>query len=340
VPTSAKGRVNGAVRITYPSAALDTRVRRVWGALALLCLGVLAAAALVGFALARSIVRPVRRLEQATAQFAAGDLSVRVDDTAGAPELRHLAATFNRMAERLALLLHSQERFVADASHQLRTPLTALRLRLENLEARLPQEDQTDVEAASSEVARMSRLVDGLLLLAREDGDGHAREPVDVAEVARDRSAVWTDVASERDVALTVTAPASAWALTVPGAVEQLVDNLLDNALIATPVGAPIDIRVERTADTIRLHVMDRGPGMDAVSRARAFDRFWRAPGAESGGSGLGLPIVRQLAEASGGGARLDDREGGGVDAVVVLPAATTPADTAAPDEPAFLAGR
>jgi signal transduction histidine kinase len=321
VPTSARGRVNGAVRITYPTRALDSRVRRVWGALVLLCLGVLAAAALVGFVLARGIVRPIRHLERAADRAAAGDLTVRVEDATGPPELRHLARTFNRMAERLAGLLDAQQRFVADASHQLRTPLTALRLRLENLDARVPTADRAAVAAATAEVTRMSRLTDGLLVLAREEADTGTPVPTDLARVVRERASGWEDVASEDGVHLDVDAPSAAWARSIPGATEQIVDNLVDNALAVSPRGTRVCLRVERAATEIALHVIDEGPGLDADERARAFDRFWRAPDAPPGGSGLGLAIVRQLAEASGGRARLDAAPGGGTDAVVVLPA-------------------
>jgi signal transduction histidine kinase len=333
VPVTKNGNVIGAVRITYPTSTLNTRVRRIWASLVLLCFGVLVAVAIVGFVFARSITRPVRRLEEASDKFAAGDLSARVDaevDSAP-PELRRLATTFNRMASRLAGLLEAQQQFVADASHQLRTPLTALRLRLENIEHHVDATDRPAIDAAAAEITRMSRLVDGLLLLARDDGDANVSTPVDVARVAHERAEIWQEVVAERGATIAVDAPDAAWALAVTDGVEQLVDNLVDNALAVTPSGAPIVIRVETSPSEVALHVIDRGPGLDAEARARAFDRFWRAPDAAPGGSGLGLAIVRQLADASGGSARLDPALPHGIDAVVVLPA--TPAPLAgAPD--------
>ncbi|HEY5170876.1 MAG TPA: ATP-binding protein [Acidimicrobiia bacterium] len=325
VPVSTEGRVIGAVRITYGTGTLDARVRRMWTQLVLLCLGVLIAAAIVGFVLARSITRPIRRLQSATDQFATGDLSARVEADTGPPELRHLATTFNRMAGRLARLLDAQQRFVADASHQLRTPLTALRLRLENLASHIDDRDRTAVDAATSEVARMSRLIDGLLMLARDDANGTETAPVDVAAVAGDRLDVWQDVVGEKNVALVAALPRAAWARAVPGAVEQLVDNLVDNALAVSPPGSSITVRVESTKAGVELHVIDQGPGLEAASRERAFDRFWRGPDAAPTGSGLGLAIVRRLAEASRGTARLEPGAAGGLDAIVVLPAAVEP---------------
>ena len=127
------GVVHAAVRITYPAGTLDARVRSNWIRLAALSGLVLLVVTAVGVVLARSVSRPVRRMQDAAHRMALGDLTVRVPTDEGPPELRDLAATFNLTAERLAQLVDSQRRFVADASHQLRTPLTALRLRLETL---------------------------------------------------------------------------------------------------------------------------------------------------------------------------------------------------------------
>jgi signal transduction histidine kinase len=325
VPTTSGGRVTGAVRVTYPSATLDARVRRMWGRIALLCIGVLTGVALVGLLVARSVTRPVRRLEGATAQLAGGDLGVRVDERQGPPELRHLAGAFNEMATRLAQLVHAQQQFVADASHQLRTPLTALRLRLENLGMHARAADRGAVDAAAAEVTRMSRLVDALLFLARDAADPGTRRPTDVASVVRDRVDVWRDVVAERAIDITVDSPPTAWAVAVPDTLEQIVDNLLDNALNASPSGTAITVRVECAGPTVELHVIDEGRGLDHDERARAFERFWRSPDAPAGGSGLGLAIVRQLAEASGGRARLERNPSGGIDAVVALAATIAP---------------
>ena len=323
VPVSNQGRVLGAVRIAYGTATLDRRVNQTWARLALLCLGVLIAVAVVGFVLARSITRPIRRLQDATDAFAAGDLSARVDEDAdrGPPELRRLASTFNRMAGRLARLLDAQQRFVADASHQLRTPLTALRLRLENLASRGDDRDRAALDAASTEVARMSRVVDGLLLLARDETNGAEQVPVDLAAVARERVDIWQDVVAEKNVTLVARADRAAPTRALRGAAEQLVDNLVDNALAVSPPGSRITVRINTSAQGVELHVVDEGPGLDPALRERAFDRFWRGPDAAPGGSGLGLAIVRRLAEASRGTARLDAAPGGGIDAVIVLPA-------------------
>lgn len=325
VPATVGGRVNGAVRITYPAATLDDRVRQMWARLALLCGGVLVAVAAVGFWLARSVTRPVHRLERATDRLAAGDLSARVDVSDGPPELRHLAATFNRMVDQLTELLDAQQRFVADASHQLRTPLTALRLRLENLEARATTVDGERLAAAGREVTRMTRLVDGLLMLARDAGNREVRAAVDIVAIVRKRADIWSDVTRERGVRISLETPDAVWALVTPDAVEQIIDNLIDNALAVSPEDATISVRVGEAAGIAEIHVLDEGPGLEPADRADAFDRFWRGAHSPPGGSGLGLAIVRQLAESCGGSARLDARPERGLDAVITVPSTGSP---------------
>jgi signal transduction histidine kinase len=319
VPVASQGRVYGAVRITYPTSTVDARVRRVWLALAGVAALVLGVVALVGFALARSTTRPIRSLEQATTAVADGDLGARAPIDRGPPEVRRLAGAFNDMAARLGRLLDSQRAFVADASHQLRTPLTALRLRLENLEATMPPTAAEDLRAAAAETGRLARLVDGLLTLARAEADPTRREVVDLAAVVADRQAAWTPLAAEQDVQLTVQPGSAAPVWAVPSALEQVLDNLLANALRVAPPGSQVELAIRQAGGWVELHVTDQGPGMPAEQRQRAFDRFWRAPSADREGTGLGLAIVRQLLEASGGTAELRPNPGGGLDAVARL---------------------
>jgi signal transduction histidine kinase len=320
IPVSSGGVVHGAVRISYPTSEIDRRVRDNWIRLGLLSLGVLALVALVGVALARSVTRPVTRLKRATAALASGDLGERVPVDRGPPELRSLGRSFNVMAARLQELMRVQRAFVADASHQLRTPLTALRLRLENLEASSDAPRSDDLDAAIAETARLSRLVDGLLLLARGEGDRPSCERADLAEVAAERQRIWEPLASERQVELRFAATGATSALAVPGSAEQMLDNLIDNALEVSPAGSTIEVRVVGGDEKAELHVIDQGPGLDADARRRAFDRFWRAADSSPGGSGLGLAVVRQLATSCDGEAELLAGDDAGVDAVVRLP--------------------
>jgi signal transduction histidine kinase len=323
VPVASSGVVHGAVRVTYPSSTLDERVRNVWIGLVLLSALVIVVVTLVGLALARLVTRPVRRLEEAARSIAAGDLTARAPTDAGAPELRELAATFNETAERLEALVDSQQSFVADASHQLRTPLAALRLQLENLESAVPIELQPDLASARAETARLSRISNTLLELTRSAGARVHCERIDVSAVAGERRDNWRAAAEEAEVTLSLEAPEHVYVSAASGAIEQMLDNLIANALEVAPTASTVQLTV-RAIDTgeVELHVIDAGPGLDEEQRHRAFDRFWRGPDATPGGSGLGLAIVAQLAGQCGGRAELRRSDRGGIDAVITLSAA------------------
>jgi signal transduction histidine kinase len=319
VPVASAGVVHGAVRVSYPTSKLDARVASMWLRLGLLAAVVLVAVAAVGLLLARGVTRPVRRLQTAARRLAGGDLGARVDLDEGASELRDLADTFNVTAERLAHLVESQRRFVADASHQLRTPLTALRLRLETLTPAVATDARPKLDAALGETKRLARLVESLLVLARSDA-APAQVTVDLAAVITERAGSWAPLAGERAVTLAVDCPAPTWVQAVPGAIDQILDNLVVNALDAAPPGTTVAVRAERGAGHVDLHVVDEGPGMPTAEREHAFERFWRPADATGQGFGLGLAIVRQLALACGGDARLAAGPGGrGLDATVQL---------------------
>jgi signal transduction histidine kinase len=331
IPVTSGGVVHGAVRITFPTAARDARVRDVWVQLAMLAAVVLALVAGVGFLLARSVTRPLRALDAAAERIAVGDLATRVPTDRGPPEVRDLAATFNRTAARLDQLVGSQRRFVADAAHQLRTPLTALRLRVENLAPHLPEDQQPQVDATVDEVERLGRLVSGLLLLARHDAASPAGIAVDLASVVAERVDAWAEVAGDQGVELVARLPRELWVEAPDGAVEQILDNLLANALTHAADRGRVEVTArQESRRSATLHVVDDGPGLDAEAREQAFERFWRH--GAGAGSGLGLAIVRELARSAGGDAHLDPGPGGrGLDAAVDLLLADRPASAAAP---------
>ena len=185
VPVASGGRVRGAVRITYPTSTLDSRVRRYWLLLAAIGGVVLAAATVVGLRFARTLTEPLSALERTAAAVGGGDLQARAPADSGPPEVRALAAEFNETVARLDTLLRSQKEFVADASHQLRTPLAALQLRLENLERDVAENGKPSLDAALAEVTRLARLVDGLLTLARADAARPDPAPVDLRRSSR-----------------------------------------------------------------------------------------------------------------------------------------------------------
>lgn len=328
VPVASSGVVHGAVRVTFPTSTVDARVRSYWLSLAGIALAILGAATAIGFALARWVVSPLRAVEATTAALGSGALDSRIDVAAGPPEVRRLAASVNEMAGRLEELVGAQESFVADASHQLRSPLTSLRLRLELLDGSLseiPQarEEGGQVTAALNEVARLSRLVDGLLALARAERTGPSvtATSIDLEHTLRERADAWAPVAAEEGVRIDVEGHQQVIARATPDRLVQVVDNLIANAIDASPARSTITLATQHGPRGQELHVLDRGPGLPDAERDRAFDRFWSGQGGGSrlGGSGLGLAIVRKLVEADGGTVELRPREGGGLDATVVL---------------------
>ena len=319
VPVASSGTVHGAVRVTYPTSELDRRVRRFWLVLGAISAIALAAAAAVGVALARWASRPLVQLEAAAELAGAGDLTVRAP-VEGPHEVRSVATAFNAMVARLEELLGAQEAFVADASHQLRTPLTGLRLRLENLERDVGAGGAESLAAATAEVDRLSGLVDGLLAIARAD---HAAPPpaeLDLTSVARERVDAWAALATERNIALALVPATPAVVRAGRDRVEQVLDNLLSNALEAVPAGGTVEVSTAVAGSHGELRVRDDGPGMSDEEKRHAFDRFWRRR--PTAGTGLGLAITRRLVEVDGGSIHLEDADGGGLVAVVRLPLA------------------
>jgi signal transduction histidine kinase len=310
VPIASGGKVHGAVRVTYPLSAVDARVLRYWLILGLIGLLVLAGAAIVGLGVARFVTRPLHRLEEAAAAVGDGRLDARADERTGPPEVRSLATVFNETVRKLERLLRSQEEFVTDASHELRTPLTALRLRLETLQPSVER------DAALREADRLRDLVGGLLALARADAGKEPPTRVDAA--ALQRVETWSPLAEEQHVALVAELDGPLPVRAAPGRLVQVLDNLVANAVEASPTGETVTLSARAVGPWIELHVSDHGPGLTPEQRERAFDRFWRA-GSGEGGSGLGLAIAQRLAEADEGQVELREGAAGGVDAVVRL---------------------
>lgn len=317
VPVAANGRIDGAARITYPTSAVDSRVRRYWLVLVAIAAIVIGVAVVVGFAIAHFIVKPMRELEVAAKAVGSGDLTARAPEDEGPPEIRSLAAVFNETVAKLEQLLASQQEFVADASHQLRTPLTALRLRLENLARDVAPPGRAELDGAVAEVARLASLVEALLALARADTRREPAGRVDIDEVVRERVRAWSALAEERGLRLSAALADGLAARTAAERLRQVLDNLLENAVEASPEGGTITVETRAVPPWVELRVRDEGPGLTPLERERAFDRFWRSRDGE--GSGLGLAIVRRLVEQDGGNVALLEAPEHGLDAVVSL---------------------
>jgi signal transduction histidine kinase len=321
VPAAAGGRSYGAVRLTLDTGEVNALVHRYWLGLAAVAAVALLVMGIIGWAIARSVTRPLRHLTADAARFATGDLDPGAPDPGAPPEIAALAATMNTMAVRLSHLLAEQRRFVADASHQLRTPLTALRLRLENLQSAARAEEADDLGAAVDETARLADLVGDLLKFARAE-ESATPVTVDLAQLAAERVDTWAALAEAAHVTLDLASPrGTVFVAAVPGGVEQILDNLLDNAIAAAPADSHVSVTVVRGRDDHSFIVADQGPGLSDELKERAQARFWRLDHSRPG-TGLGLPIADALATASGGTLRLDDAPGSGLAVTVTLPAA------------------
>jgi signal transduction histidine kinase len=348
------GPVVGTVILARSTSSLNHEILELWIILGSVAVAAMAAAALLAFGLARWVNRPLKGLDAAARRLADGDLAIRAKVRSGPPELRRLGTTFNTMAGRLEALVHGNRAVIADVSHQLRTPLAALRLRLDLLAADTAQSDPEtahELAGALDELARLSRLVDGLLAVARAEGVVPVPTAIDVWAVARERVAAWHPVADDRGIILVTSlgpsgsglggalgvgrsagAPVLAWI--GEGHLEQILDNLIANALDALSPGHLVRLTTAATATGARITVADNGPGMTEDDRERAFLRFTTS---SPNGTGLGLAIVHRLAVSNGGTARLDQTPGGGLTVTLDFPgvpasSGNAPAAVTAPD--------
>ena len=320
VPVASGGVVHGALRLTLDTHEVTERIYRFWIGLVAIAVVVLLVMWGVGFAIARSVTRPIRRLQLAADRFSSGDLTPTTPDPGTPAELAALEAAMNTMAGDLDELILRQRAFVADASHQLRTPLTALRLRLENLESSATDESSSEeLATAIGETERLGLLVGDLLHLARAERES---SPVatDLAQLVRDRVDLWGASAELVGVEIDLESPADTTVevYATPGGIEQMLDNLLDNAIRAAPDGTAVTVTVATGQADHQVSVADRGHGLSDLDKERALDRFWRGD-TSTPGTGLGLPIVRAIVESGGGTIDLSDNRPSGLVATVRL---------------------
>ena len=320
VPILRAGRPAGAVRVTQSVDAVDRAVGRTLGGLGLIAAVVLALGLVAGLVLARQIAHPMRRLTDAARRIARGDLDVRAP-VEGSAEQRSLAQSFNEMTDKLSRALATEKRFVADASHQLRTPLTGLRLRLEEAShARSVDEAEPDIREGLREVDRLAGMVDELLELSRAQNGGGPGSELDPVALADEGVARWRAAARERGIALlrgddTHAAPVFGAAADA----ERALDALIENAILYTARGT-----VTVGVNGREIEVVDEGGGLAPGEEDAVFERFHRGAAGRAGasGTGLGLSIARQLARRWGGDVTLTNRaDGRGARAVLRLAA-------------------
>ncbi len=286
---------------------------------------------IVGWLVSGRMLRPIGQITNAVRRIQASDLTQRIDLGGPDDELRRLADTFDDMLGRVDEAFEGQRQFIHEASHELRNPLAVIRT---NLEVTLSDPDASaeelrhTAEVVERSTERMTRLVDDLLVYARKGALSIARDPVDVSALvieAADEFAVSADVAG---IHLAKDSPLGLWILGDRLALRQALANLLANAVRYTPAGGSIRVRAGREGAWIWMSVEDQGPGIALEDQDRVFQRFWRGDpheGREQGRSGLGLTIVRQIAEAHGGEAKLASVVGQGSAFALWLPALPAP---------------
>jgi signal transduction histidine kinase len=331
--TNEAGAQTGFIQYGRSLEHVDSTVERLW---LFIVAGVLAGtllAILAGVAIAGRAMRPIASLTTTAREIATTrDTSRRIPEPPVDDEVGELARTLEEMLRSLdaaraerETAMQKQREFVADASHELRTPLTSVLANLELLQASLGTPDQAEdreiVDSALRSSRRMSRLVADLLLLARADaGRAAPHRPVDLSDVVTDAASELEPVAGDHEIS--VSAPRG---LEIDGArdeLHRLVLNLMENALRHTDPGTAVEASVERVNGEVVLAVEDDGPGIPPEMHEKVFERFFRGEGDRSGSSGLGLSIVRAVADSHHGRVTLEPPlDGRGARFVVRFPA-------------------
>ena len=287
-----------------------TRLQLEAGAVALLLGSVLA------WIVAGRVLRPVRETTDLARAITDSDLSARIPNR-GRSEVGELAATFNRMLDRLEAAFAVQRMFLADVGHELRTPITVIQGNLDTMQA-MSADDAETLAIVTDELARMTRLVEDLLLLAEAERPDFLRPaPADLASLTR-LLAAKARALDERPWRLT--AAASGHAVLDAQRVTQAVMQLAANAVAHTPPGTAVEFGSEIADGAVEFTVADRGPGIPAAQQRRVFDRFARLESRRGGGTGLGLSIVAAIAAAHGGSVHVKQRDGGGATFCLAIP--------------------
>ncbi len=298
-------------------------------------LGLLGAVVLLGLVaawlssgwLAREALLPVEALSGTAEQISSPPLDIRAPVDASYVEFQRLAHVFNGMLDRLHKVFESQRRFVADAAHELKTPLTAIRGHLEVAlqRARSAEDYKESMLTALGEVERLIGLVQSLLTLAQLSGKRTAMEmkPLALEPILREVVSDLDVLAQDRAITLTLAVRPVPRVLGDAGRLKQVLINVLDNALRHTPPGGDIAVTLAATGSTSRITVKDSGPGIAPEHLLHLFEPFYRADRArEKGlaGTGLGLAIVKEIVEAHGGDVRVESEAGKGAVFTVSLP--------------------
>ena len=327
------GELVGAVVVAVDTSTAASDVAQGWLWLAIGCLGFLLLAAVVARGLTRWVLRPLNGLERAVAEMTEG-IAGPPANVAGPPELRHFTSAFNTMAQVVRASLERQRRLVADASHQLRNPLAAVRLRADTLESYVAEEGRSTYGSMTSELDRFENLLQQLLRLARAEQlsgsrqvglDTAATESTDLGDVIGERVAFWQPVADKRNQVLRHRTDRSGLSAQVARhEIEQLLDVALDNALRYAGPDTTVTVSTAPTAEFVDLIISDNGSGLPDEDLSKAAGRFWRG-GDDRTGTGLGLAIAAEITAGHGGRTGVERAPEGGLLIRYRLPLAGEP---------------
>ncbi|MGW8566309.1 ATP-binding protein [Isoptericola sp. NPDC055881] len=331
------GDLVGAVVTVSEASSISRSIWSSWGILVAAGLAMCVLAVAVAHRTAGWVLRPVRAVDAAMGEIGRGRLDARIPPATGPPELRAVVSRFNAMAAQVEHSMRRQQEFASNASHELRNPLNALMLRVEDLALSTPPGHATEVAHVRAEAVRMAHILDALLLLADDANLAAAAHPVDVAELVGRRVESWRLIAVGRHLAFDAV-PDGAWAELNEIVLECAFDAVLDNAVKFSPDGGRIDVTVavrpdgaddaddtdgaDGAAGTVEVTVRDHGAGVPPDELERLAERFWRSPGHSTvRGSGLGLAIASELLATGGGSLRLALPDGGGFEVRLRMPA-------------------
>ncbi|MGU3501907.1 sensor histidine kinase [Mycobacterium sp. C31M] len=319
-----EGELSGAVILAVDVSAATRDIAVGWLWLTVGGLAILASAVVVARALTRWVLRPVTGLERAVAEMAEGVTGMEPADVTGPPELRHFTTAFNAMSQVVRESLDRQRRLVADASHQLRNPLAAVRLRTDTLEDYVAPEGRATYDSLTAQLDRFENLLQQLMRLARAEQISGSRQVglsstaedcTDIEDVIAERRTFWEPVAERSHQRLQH--PPGAAGLLVQVArheLEQLLDVAVDNALRYAGADTTVTLSAVQTADedSVDLIVSDDGYGLPEQDHDRAVNRFWRGHD-DTDGTGLGLAIAAEIAAGHGGALSVESAPEGGL---------------------------
>jgi signal transduction histidine kinase len=313
-PVFDDGDVIGAVMISATADAARGAITRQITIFAVVSAAAIAIGVLLVFQLARWVLSPVRRLDEAMVAIERGAMDARVDVDTGPPELRRMTRVFNGMADEIERVFARQQEFAANASHELRNPLNALLLRVEHLATGLGSEWDADIEETRQEGRRMAEILETLLALTRSGRGDSTFSAVDLTALAARRAGAWREVAAQRGITLHAGGGEPVLSVTDRMIVESALDALIDNAVKFSPDGGVVELRARREGGGCSISVRDHGPGLSPEQLGQATDRFWRgADGDDVPGTGLGLAIATDLMRSIGGDLLVTSAEDGGL---------------------------